>query len=211
VKRVVIILLLAFLAAGCAARGEGMTLNGDGLNVGASQEARDKVVRERTQAEIANTTAQTQADIEEQQKRTEADVEQGRETGKVLRVVLLALGMAAAMTGLWIGGGYALNAATPMAQQGVRALETALELRKVKHLEMTLQIGSGGYTGHLLARGYTQAELAELIRQNPALDAPRLQQLQARIGPHGMRSLTNAGELEETLALLPAEIKAEGR
>ena len=72
----IILSFLTLLAlCSCAAKGEGMTLNGDGLNLGASQAARDQVVRERTQAEIANTTAQTQADIEEQQKRTEASIE----------------------------------------------------------------------------------------------------------------------------------------
>jgi len=203
-KRAIVILLLTLLVPGCAARGEGVTLNGDGLTVGASQAARDQVVRERTQAEIANTTAQTQADIEDQQKRTEASIEQGRETGKVSRVALLALAMAAAIACLWIGGGYALQRATPMASQGVKALEMALELRKAKRLEVRLEIGPDGYSGHLLAEGYTHNELADLIRQNPALDAPRLQQLQARIGPHGMRSLADAGELETALALLRA-------
>ena len=209
-KRVIAILLLAFLAAGCAAsRGEGITVGNGLINTGASQAARDQVVRERTQAEIANTTAQTQADIEEQQKRTEASIEQGRETGKVSRVALLALAMAAAIACLWIGGGHALQRATPMASQGVKALETALELRKAKRLEVRLEIGPGGYSGHLLAEGYTHNELADLIRQNPALDAPRLQQLQTRVGAHGMRALADTGELETTLALLPNQ--AEGR
>jgi len=188
-----------------------MTLNGDGLNLGASQAARDQVVRERTQAEIANATAQAQADIEDQQKRTEASIEQGRETGKVSRVALLALAMAAAIACLWIGGGHALQRATPMASQGVKALETALELRKAKRLEVRLEIGPDGYSGHLLAEGYTHNELADLIRQNPALDAPRLQQLQTRVGAHGMRALADAGELETTLALLPGDNQKERR
>jgi len=193
------LVLLVLMNSGCAARGEGITVGNGLINTGASQVERDRIARERTQAEIAKVEAETVM----KQAQTQAAIEQGERTGAVWRAVLLSGGIAAAIACLWISGGYALQRATPMAQQGVRALETALELRKAKSIEITMQIGPNGYVGHLLAQGYTQAELADLIRQNPALDAPRLQQLQARVGPHGMKALSEAGELETTLALLP--------
>ena len=123
-------------------------------------------------------------------------------------MVLLALGVTSAVALLVLGAGYAGKAMTPMAAQGVEALRTALEIRKVKRLEVNLEIRPGGYSGHLLAEGYTDEEIAKIVRKAPALDAPRLQQLQTRVGPRGMRALIEAGDLDATLAMLPAETEA---
>jgi hypothetical protein len=206
---VIMIILLATVTTGClgADKGEGMTLNAQGLNIGASQEERDRLTWERTQAEIANETARTQAEIENERARTEATIEQSRQTGKVWRVVLLALGVTSAVALLVLGAGYAGKAMTPMAAQGVEALRTALEIRKVKRLEVNLEIGPEGYSGHLLAEGYTDEEIAKIVRKAPALDAPRLQQLQARVGPRGVKALADAGELNEILARLPERVE----
>ena len=196
-KRYVIltaILLLAAMITGYAAsKGEGITIGP--INTGASQAARDKIAEERTQSEVTKVAAETAM----REAQTQAGIEQGAEMGKIWRVVVLALGVAAAVAALWIGGGYALERATPMAAQGVKALETTLEIRKVKRLEVSLEISAGNYSGHLLAEGYTKDELADLVHQNPALDGPKVLALQGRVGERGMRLLANRGELEETL------------
>ena len=203
-KRILILLLLALLVPGCscAARGDGVTLGGDdGLVIGTSLAKRDQIAQDKGNAEIAQLQARTVIE----QDRAAAGIEQSAEMGKVTRPVVLAVGIGLALAAVAIGGGYALQYATPMAKQGVAALETALEIRKVKRIEISLKIDEGNYSGHLLAEGYTKDELADLIRDNPALDAPRIQQLQMQAGPRGMKILANRGEIAETLALMPEE------
>lgn len=201
-KRVLIILLLALLVPGCscAARGDGVTLGGDdGLVIGTSLAERDRIARERTQSEVAKVAAETAM----REAQTQAGIEQGAAMGKVTRPVVLALGIAAALAAVAIGLGYAGKQVTPLASQGVAALATALEIRKVKRLEISLEIGAGNYSGHLLAEGYTKDELNDLVHQNPALDGPKVLALQGRIGDRGMQLLADRGEIEETLSLLP--------
>jgi len=199
-KRYVILAVILLLAAGCAAsRGEGITIGNGLVNTGASQAERDGIARERTEAEIAKVEAETDM----KQAKTEAGIEQNKLTGEVWRRVLLYLGVATALAGVVVGLGYAGKQATPLASQGVAALETALEIRKVKRLEVSLEVGPDGYAGHLLAEGYTRQEIADLIRQNPALDGPKVLALQSQAGPRGMRILAERGEIEETLARLP--------
>ena len=199
-KKLLVLFVFVVLCSGCAAsKGEGVTIGP--INTGASQAARDKITEERTRSEVTKVAAETAM----KEARTQAGIEQSAEMGKIWRVVVLALGVAAAAAALWIGGGYALERATPMAAQGVAALATSLEIRKVKRLEVSLEIGPGGYVGHLLAEGYTREEIADLIRDNPALDGPRVQQLQIQAGPRGMKILAERGELETTLARLPID------
>ena len=201
-KRYAILTVILLLATGCAAsRGEGLTVGNGFINTGASQQARDWVVQERTQAEIAEVEANTAM----KEARTEASIKQGALTGEVWRKVLLWGGLAAAVAGVAIGFGYAGKQVTPLAEQGVEALSTALEIRKVKRLEVSLEIGAGGYSGHLLAEGYTKEELADLVHQNPALDGPKVLALQGRVGDRGLRLLADRGEIQETLALMPEE------
>jgi len=194
--------LALVILCSCAKQGEGVTLDGHGLTVGASQEARDRVVGERTAAEIALARAKAEAEIADHQKKTDASIEQTRRWGPAWRTVAIGLAIAAALTIVALSAGYGLQYAAPMAAQGVKALQVASEIRQGKRLEVTLEIGPGGYSARLRAEGYTHSELADLIHQNPALDGPRLQELQSRIGPHGMRSLARTGDLETTLALL---------
>jgi len=206
-KRHVILSVILLLATGCAAsRGEGVTVGNGLINTGASQAERDGIARERTEAEIAKVEAETAM----KEARTEASIEQSAAMGKVTRPVVLAIGLAAAVAAVVIGIGYAGKQATPLAQQGVAALETALEIRKVKRLEVSLEIGDGGYSGHLLAEGYTHDELTELIHQNPALDGPKVLALQNRVGDRGLQLLADRGEIEQTLALLPDEMNEKG-
>ena len=201
-KRVLIILLLALLVPGCscAARGDGVTLGGDdGLVIGTSLAKRDQIAQDKGNAEIDQLQARTVIE----QDRAAAGIEQSAEMSKVTRPVVLAVGIGLALAVVAIGGGYALQYATPMAKQGVAALETTLEIRKVKRLEISLEIGAGNYSGHLLAEGYTKEELADLVHQNPALDGPKVLALQGRIGDRGMQLLADRGEIEDALALLP--------
>jgi len=201
-KRHATLIAILLLATGCAAsRGEGVTIGNGLINTGASQAERDKITEERTRSEIAKVEAETAM----REAKNAAAIEQGAMTGEVWRKVLLWGGLAAALAGVAIGIGYAGKQATPLAQQGVAALETALEIRKVKRLEVSLEIGDGGYSGHLLAEGYTHDELTELIHQNPALDGPKVLALQNRVGDRGLQLLADRGEIEETLALLPDE------
>ena len=185
--------ILTAMITGCAAsRGEGITIGNGLVNTGASQAERDRIARERTEAEISKVEAETAM----KEAKTQAGIEQNAKTGEIWRKVLFAVGIAAAVAAVAIGIGYASKQATP-------ALETALEIRKVKRLEISLGIGPGGYNALLLAEGYEATEISDLVRQNPALDAPRVQELQNRVGDRGLRLLADRGEVEETLALLP--------
>jgi len=203
-KRHATLIAILLLATGCAAsRGEGVTIGNGLINTGASQAERDRIARERTQAEIAKVEAETAM----REAQTQAGIEQDALTGVVTRKVLGWGGLALALAAVAIGIGYAGKQATPLASQGVAALETALEIRKVKRLEVTLEIGAGGYSGHLLAEGYTQAEITDLVHQNPALDGPKVLALQGRVGDRGLRLLAERGEIEDAITCL--EVKNE--
>ena len=186
------ILLLA-TATGClgAAKGEGLTLDGRGLTVGPSQEIRDKIANDAADAEIANDAAETAAEIEQQAK-------DGQTRREAMKQMALAVAVAAAVAGV----GFGLKLAAPLAREAVGGLEAALALRQSKRLEISLEVGPQGYSGHLLAEGYTQAEITDLVHQTPVLDAPRVQQLQIQAGSRGMRILAERDELGETLARL---------
>ena len=186
------ILLLA-TATGClgAAKGEGLTLDGRGLTVGPSQEIRDKIANDAADAEIANDAAETAAEIEQQAK-------DGQTRREAMKQIALAVAVAAAVAGV----GFGLKLAAPLAREAVGGLEAALALRQSKRLEISLEVGPQGYSGHLLAEGYTQAEITDLVHQTPVLDAPRVQQLQIQAGSRGMRILAERDELGETLARL---------
>lgn len=194
-----VIMAVAILAAtGCAAsRGEGITIGP--INTGASQGMRDEIAQGRTQAEIAKVEAETAM----KQARTRAGIEQGALTGEVWRKVLLAVGIAAAVAAVLVGVGFGGKLAAPLVREAVGGLEAALELRRSKRLEISLEVGPNGYAGHMLAEGYTQAEITDLVHQTPVLDAPRVQQLQIQAGPRGMQILADRGEVEEALARLP--------
>ena len=197
-KRLLVLLGFVFVVLcagyGAASRGEGITIGNGFINTGASQAVRDWIARERTEAEISMKEA-----------KTEAGIEQSAKTGEIWRKVLFAVGIAAAVAAVAVGIGYAGKQVTPLAGQGVAALETALEIRKVKRLEVSLEIGAGTYSGHLLAEGYTKEELTDLVHQNPALDGPKVLALQKRVGDRGLRLLADRGEIQETLALIPEE------
>lgn len=200
-KRYVITLAMILLlgtATGCvgAAKGEGFTLDGRGLTVGPSQETRDAIARDKAAAEIQNTEAEAVARIEQ----GELDGERQRE---VLSKIALAIAVAAVVVGVGFGG----KLATPLVREAVGGLEAALELRRSKRLEISLEVGPGGYSGHLLAEGYTQEELTDLVHKTPVLDGPRVQMLQGRIGDRGLRLLAERGEIEEALALLPEPVE----
>ena len=195
-KRYGIILAVTILlatATGClgAAKGEGLTLDGRGLTVGPSQEIRDKIANDAADAEIANDAAETAAEIEQQAK-------DGQTRREAMKQIALAVAVAAAVAGV----GFGLKLAAPLAREAVGGLEAALALRQSKRLEISLEVGPQGYSGHLLAEGYTQAEITDLVHQTPVLDAPRVQQLQIQAGPRGMQILAERGEIEETLERL---------
>ena len=197
-KKLIILAMILLLATatGClgAGKGEGLTLDGRGLTVGPSQETRDEIARGK--AALENTIARNES---------EAGITQAEKDGltrrEALKQVALALAVATAVVGL----GFAGKLAAPLAGQGVEGLRAALELRQSKRLEISLEVGPGGYSGHLLAEGYTQEEITDLVHHTPVLDAPRVQMLQGRVGNHGLRLLAERGEIEETLALLPEE------
>ena len=197
------ILLLVVLASGCSSRGEGLTINGDGLHVGTSLAARDQIAQDKADAEIAQIAARTQSERD----RTAAGIEQSAEFGKVTRPAILAIGLAAALVVAAIGVGYASKQATPLAAQGVEALRVRLDIRKVRSLEVILQIGPGGYNANLTAIGYEPGEIAQIISNSPALNAPRLAELQGRVGGRGMQLLANRGEIEEALLRLPEHVE----
>ncbi|GEM_PF-1367258 len=196
-KRCVIILAMILLlatATGClgAAKGEGLTLDGRGLTVGPSQETRDEIARDKAALENTLTKNESEARIEQKAK-------DGTTHREALKQVALALAVAAAVTGV----GFGLKLTAPLAAEGVEGLRAALELRRSKRLEISLEVGPQGYSGHLLAEGYSQAEITDLVHQTPVLDAPRVQMLQGRVGDRGLRLLAKRGEIEETLTLLP--------
>ena len=107
-------------------------------------------------------------------------------------------------------GSYGGKAAAPLAAQGVEALRVQLDIRKARRLAVILEIGPGGYSAKLLTAGYDLGEIAQIVKAAPALDAPRLQEFQGRVGDRGIRALADNGELEMTLARLPQPELVEG-
>jgi len=200
-KTVSVAVLVVILATGCASRGEGLTIDSSGLNIGASLAQRDKIAEDKSNAELAQLRART---VIEQDKAA-ASIEQGAELGRVMRPVVLALGIGLAIGLLAIGVGYGGLAAAPLAAEGVAALRVRQEAQATRRLEVIMEIGPGGYSAKLLTAGYDPKEIAQIVKAAPALDAPRLQQLQERVGDHGMRRLVQRGELEETLKLIQEE------
>jgi len=76
-------------------------------------------------------------------------------------------------------------------------------VKQAQRLEVILEIGPGGYSAKLLANGYDPGEITQIVQAAPALNAPRLAELQARVGDRGMQLLAERGEVEETLTSLP--------
>ena len=204
-RNLVFVVMITLLATGCASRGEGLTINSKGLHVGTSLAKRDQIAQDKADVEIAQVVARTELERD----RTAAGIERAAAMAEVTRPVILALGVAAALAVVAIGIGYAGQRAAPLAAQGVEALRVNRDIRKARRLEVILEIGPGGYSGHLLAEGYEPAEIARIVQAAPALDAPRLQELQGRVGDRGMRLLAERGEVEETLARLPAAVIEE--
>ena len=195
------ILLLTLLASGCscsAKDGGGWTWNKDGIHFGTSLSERDRIAKERAQAEIENGRKATDAKNERDAKNAEAN-----------REMLKGLGIAAAIALGVVGMGHAGKLAAPLAAQGVAGLETALAVRKAKRFEISLDVTRDSCQAHFLAEGYSDEEIAQIVHNAPALDAPRVQQLQIRAGYHGMQALADRGELEETLVRLPIDVDAE--
>ena len=200
-----VIIAVILAATGCSSRGEGLTINGDGLHVGTSLAKRDQIAQDKANAEIAQIEARTELE----QDRAAAGIERAAVMAEVTRPVILALGVALAIGVLAIGIGYAGQQAAPLAAQGVEALRASLDIRKARRLEVILEIGPGGYSAKLLTAGYDPEEIAQIVQAAPALDAPRLQALQGRVGDRGLRLLAERGEVEETLARLPSTVEAE--
>ena len=195
-KKLIILAMILLLATatGClgAGKGEGLTLDERGLHVGPSQETRDEIALGK--AALENTIAGNESEA-----RIEQKAKDGQAHREALKQVVLALALATTVAGV----GFGLKLSAPLVAEGVEGLRAALELRRSKRLEISLEVGPGGYSGHLLAEGYSQAEITDLVHHTPVLDAPRVQMLQGRVGDRGMRLLAERGEIEETLALLP--------
>jgi len=190
-----VILAVILAATGCASRGEGLTINGDGLHVGTSLSERDRIARDKANAEIAQTVARTVIE----QDRAAASIEQSAAMGTVTRPVILAMGIAAALGIAALGVGYGAQRAAP-------ALKVALDIRKARSFQVGLTVSANGCQATLTANGYSAGELAEVINGAPLLDAPRLAELQGRVGDRGVRLLAERGELETALAELPEVI-----
>ena len=196
-----VIILLATLTTGClgAGRGEGASIGNGFITIGPSQEVRDGIAQGK--ALVANTIEKNES---------EAGIEQDAEDGQAHREAVKQIALAAAV-GLAVAGvGFGLKLTAPLAREAVGGLEAALELRRSKRLEISLEVGPGGYSGHLLAEGYTQAEITDLVHKTPVLDAPRVQRLQIQAGDRGMRILADRGEIEAALERLPVEAEVIG-
>jgi len=203
-----VIAVVILVAAGCSSRGEGITVDGDGLHVGTSLAKRDQIAQDKANAEIAQIEARTVIEREA----AAVSIERAIEMDKVTRLVVKAVGVALAIGLLAIGIGYGGKAAAPLAAEGVAAFKAKQEARASRRLEVILEIGPGGYSARLLTAGYDPEEIAQIVQAAPALDAPRLQALQGRVGDRGMRALVDRGELGRALALLPnPELTEEGK
>ena len=186
-----VILCAAALSSGCSSRGEGITLNGDGLHVGTSLGQRDKIAQDKADAEIAQVRARTVIE----QDRAAASIEQSAAMGQVVRPVVFALAMAAALGVAAIGLGYGAKQAEP-------AMAMALAVRKARQFQIALDVSGSGCRATLTASGYSAGELAEVINGAPLLNAPKLAELQSRAGARGVRLLAERGELEMAMARL---------
>ena len=187
------LVLLTLAVSGCGSRGEGLTLNKDGLHVGTSLAQRDKLAEDKSRAELEQLRARTQSE----QDAAAARIEQAAEMGTVTRPAILALGMALAVGIAAVGLGFGAKQAAP-------ALSVALEVKRARRLEVILEIGPGGYSAKLLTTGYDPREIAQIVKAAPALDAVRLQELRGRVGDRGVRLLQERGELETVLERLPS-------
>ena len=190
------VILALILSTGCASRGEGLTINSSGLHVGTSLVVRDQIARDKGNAEIAQILARTKLEID----KGIASIAQSVAMSKVTRPVVLVVGIALALGVAAVGLGFGAQRAEP-------AIKATLEVRKTRRLEMIVEIGPGGYSAKLLTIGYDPKEIAVIVQATPALNAPRLAELQMRIGDRGMRALADHGQLEDTLTLL--EVKDE--
>lgn len=188
--RKALVFLLALCCSGClgAGSGEGLTLGGDGLNIGPSQEVRDEIAL--SKAETDNALLKRESDTK---------LEQEKKDGEARRESLRRFAFVGGAVTVFVGIGFAGKLITPLAGQAVAALDTALELRRSRRMEVTVEMGPGGYRGHLLAEGYSQEEIAALVQETPALDGPRVAALQGRVGSQGMKVLDRVGELDSVL------------
>jgi len=193
------ILATAILATGCSSRGEGVTIDGDGLHIGTSLAQRDKIAEDKSNAELDQLRARTVIE----QAAAAASIEQSAELGKVTRPVVFTLGVALALGVAAVGLGFGAQRAAP-------ALSVALEVRKARQFQVALDVSRDGCQATLTASGYSAGELAEVINGAPLLNAPRLAELQSRVGNRGVKLLQERGEIEQTLALLPDEINEKG-
>ena len=185
-------LVVVILACGCGSRGEGLTINRDGLHVGTSLSKRDQIAQDKSNAELAQLRARTEIE----QEAAAASIERAEAMGAVTRPVVFTLGLALALGVAAAGLGYGAQRAAP-------ALGMALEVRKARQFQIALDVSSDGCHASFKALGYDPKEIAEIVRASPALDAPRLAELQTRVGDRGVKALLANGELETALARLP--------
>lgn len=178
-------------------RGGGMTAGP--VVVGPSQEARDTVAQERTRAEIADQRAKTQTDIAIRQAQTQADLAQARLNGERLRQLALIITVALFIGGLLLASGLTARAATPALGEAVEGLRLVAEVQRGRRVEISLEVGPDSYVARLLAEGMTPEDIAALVQQAPALDAPRVLALQRRVGARGMAILARREELSATI------------
>jgi len=184
--------VVVILACGCGSRGEGITLNSDGLHVGTSLSQRDRIAESKSNAELAQLRARTEIE----QDRAAASIVESEKMGTVTRPVVLAIGLGVALGVAAIGLGYGAQRAEP-------ALRTALEVRKARSFQIALDVSASGCQATFTASGYGPGELAEVISGAPLLNAPRLAELQSRVGARGVRALLANGEIEGALERLP--------
>ena len=184
-------LVVVILACGCGSRGEGLTINGDGLHVGTSLSKRDQIAQDKSNAELAQLRARTEIE----QEAAAASIERAEAMGAVTRPVVFTLGLALALGVAAAGLGYGAQRAAP-------ALGMALEVRKARQFQIALDVSSDGCHASFKALGYDPGEIAQIIQGAPLLDAPKLAELQSRVGTRGVKALLANGELETTLARL---------
>ena len=187
--------VVVIMASACSSRGEGVTINRDGLHVGTSLAKRDQIAQDKAEAELAQLNARTVIE----QDRAAASIEQSAAMGKVTRPVVLTLGVALALGVAAIGLGYGAQRAAP-------ALAVALEVKRARSFTVALDVTRDGCHASLTANGYDARELSEVISGAPLLNAPKLAELQARAGDRGVRLLAERGELETALERLPEAI-----
>ena len=188
------LVLLTLAVSGCASRGEGLTLDKDGLHVGTSLAKRDQIAEDKSNAELAQVRARTEIE----QDAAAASLEQGAAMGTVTRPAILAVGMALAVGIAAVGLGFG-------AKQAEVALGHILEVRKARQFTIALDVSGSGCHASFQATGYNADQIAQIVQGAPILDAPRLAELQSRVGDRGVRLLQERGELETALERLPIE------